>query len=62
MITGVVNEEFEPIISISLYDSEGNVYTQDAIIDTCFNGWRSLPFSKLVINSSKAHLFFDRDG
>ncbi len=43
MITGVVNEEFEPIISISLYDSEGNVYTQDAIVDTRFNGWLSLP-------------------
>jgi clan AA aspartic protease len=43
MIAGIVNEEFEPIISISLYDSEGNIYTQDAIVDTGFNGWRSLP-------------------
>jgi clan AA aspartic protease len=43
MITGIVNEEFEPIISISLYDSEGNIYTQDAIVDTGFNGWLSLP-------------------
>ena len=43
MITGVVNEEFEPIISIALYDSEGNIYTQDAIVDTGFNGWLSLP-------------------
>jgi predicted aspartyl protease len=43
MITGIVNEEFEPIISISLYDSDGNVYTQDAIVDTGFNGWLSLP-------------------
>jgi clan AA aspartic protease len=43
MITGIVNDEFEPIISISLYDSEGNVYTQDAIVDTGFNGWLSLP-------------------
>jgi clan AA aspartic protease len=42
MITGIVNEEFEPIISISLYDSDGNVYTQDAIVDTGFNGWLSL--------------------
>lgn len=31
MITGIVNEEFEPIISISLYDSDGNIYTQYAI-------------------------------
>jgi clan AA aspartic protease len=43
MITGIVNDEFEPIISISLYDSEGNIYTQDAIVDTGFNGWLSLP-------------------
>ncbi|WP_373547142.1 clan AA aspartic protease [Chamaesiphon sp.] len=42
MITGIVNEEFEPIIPISLCDSDGNVYTQDAIIDTGFNGWLSL--------------------
>jgi clan AA aspartic protease len=43
MITGIVNEDFEPIIPILLYDSEGNVYTQDAIVDTGFNGWLSLP-------------------
>ena len=50
MITGIVNEEFEPIISISLCDSDGNIYTQDAftqcfqrkIVDTGFNGWLSL--------------------
>jgi clan AA aspartic protease len=43
MITGIVNEEFEPIVSISLCDSDGNGYTQDAIVDTGFNGWLSLP-------------------
>jgi clan AA aspartic protease len=43
MITGIVNEEFEPIISISLRDADGNIYTQDAIVDTGFNGWLSLP-------------------
>jgi clan AA aspartic protease len=42
MITGIVNEEFEPIIPISFYDSDGNVYTQDTIVDTGFNGWLSL--------------------
>lgn len=42
MITGIVNAEFEPIISISICDSDGNVYTQDAIVDTGFNGWLSL--------------------
>lgn len=42
MITGMVNGEFEPIIPISICDSDGNVYTQDAIVDTGFNGWLSL--------------------
>ena len=43
MITGIVNEEFEPIISISLHEADGNIYTQNAIVDTGFNGWLSLP-------------------
>ena len=43
MITGVVNAEFEPIIPLSIRRSDGKVYTQDAIVDTGFNGWLSLP-------------------
>ena len=43
MITGVVNGEFEPIIPLSLRRPDGKVFTQDAIIDTGFNGWLSLP-------------------
>jgi clan AA aspartic protease len=42
MITGIVNEEFEPIISISLRDADGKIHTQAAIVDTGFNGWLSL--------------------
>jgi len=42
MITGTVNADFEPIIPISIYDLNGKVYTQEAIIDTGFNGWLSL--------------------
>jgi len=42
MITGIVNADFEAIISISIYNSEGKIYTQDAIVDTGFNGWLSL--------------------
>ena len=43
MITGIVNPEFEPIIPLSICGSDGKVYTQDAIVDTGFNGQLSLP-------------------
>jgi predicted aspartyl protease len=43
MITGFVNIEFEPIIPLSISRTDGKVFTQDAIIDTGFNGWLSLP-------------------
>ena len=43
MIAGVVNGDFEAIITLSICDSEGKVYNQQAIIDTGFNGWLSLP-------------------
>ncbi|MEH2307333.1 clan AA aspartic protease [Nostoc sp.] len=43
MIAGIVNADFEPIISVSVCGSDGKIYTQDAIVDTGFNGWLSLP-------------------
>ncbi|MDJ0660280.1 MAG: hypothetical protein QNJ42_12430 [Crocosphaera sp.] len=43
MITGTVNADFEAIITLSICNSDGKVHTQDAIIDTGFNGWLSLP-------------------
>jgi len=43
MIVGIVNAAFEPIISLSVCGSDGKVYTHDAIVDTGFNGWLSLP-------------------
>jgi predicted aspartyl protease len=43
MISGIVNTDFEAITSLSICDSEGKIYTQDAIVDTGFNGWLSLP-------------------
>ena len=43
MITGIVNADFEPIIPLSICGSDGKVYTQEAIVDTGFNGWLSLP-------------------
>jgi clan AA aspartic protease len=42
MITGIVRD-FEPIIPLSVLGSDGKVYTQDAIVDTGFDGWLSLP-------------------
>ncbi len=43
MVIGVINAEFEPIIPLSIRRSDGKVFTQDAIVDTGFNGWLSLP-------------------
>ncbi|MGL5035431.1 MAG: clan AA aspartic protease [Microcystaceae cyanobacterium] len=43
MISGIVNTDFEAIISLSICDFEGKIHWQDAIIDTGFNGWLSLP-------------------
>jgi clan AA aspartic protease len=42
MIIGIVRD-LEPIIPLSICGSDGKVYTQDAIIDTGFDGWLSLP-------------------
>jgi clan AA aspartic protease len=43
MITGFDNVEFEPIIPLFIRRADGKVFTQDAIVDTGFNGWLSLP-------------------
>jgi clan AA aspartic protease len=43
MIIGIVNADFEPIIPLSICRSDGKIYTQEAIVDTGFNGWLSLP-------------------
>lgn len=43
MINGIVNADFEAIISISVCDLDGKVHNQAAIVDTGFNGWLSLP-------------------
>jgi clan AA aspartic protease len=48
MITEIVNVDFEPIIPLSVCSSDGKIYTQDAIVDTGFNGWLSLPPSLIA--------------
>ena len=42
MIFGIVRD-FEPIIPLSVCGADGKVYLQDAIVDTGFDGWLSLP-------------------
>ena len=42
MISGIVHN-FEPIIPLSVCGSDGKVYQQNAIVDTGFDGWLSLP-------------------
>ena len=42
MISGTVHD-FEPIIPLSVCGSDGKVYQQNAIVDTGFDGWLSLP-------------------
>ena len=37
MIAGIVHD-IEPIIPLSVCGSDGKVYTQDAIVDTGFDG------------------------
>ena len=43
MIRGTVNADFDAIVNLSICSSKGKVCSQDAIIDTGFNGWLSLP-------------------
>lgn len=65
MITGFVNVEFEPIIPLSLRRADGKVLTQDAIVDTGFNGWLSLPpdlIAKLNLKWKRRGRAILRDG
>jgi clan AA aspartic protease len=49
MITGVVNGDYEPILRISIDSNNGELYERDAVVDTGFNGWLSLPPDLVVI-------------
>lgn len=43
MIIGSVTADREAIIRVSVRDSGGQEHERDAVIDTGFNGWLSLP-------------------
>ncbi len=43
MMTGRVNTDLEAVIPMTIYDRNGDIHPQEAIIDTGFNGWLSLP-------------------
>ena len=43
MITGYVNADREPVVSIRVHDISGAVHNLAAIVDTGFTGWLTLP-------------------
>ena len=49
MIEGRINDRYEPIISITVTTPEGASREVEAVIDTGFNGFLSLP-AELVRN------------
>ena len=42
-MTGVVNAALEPAIPLLICHSDGKILASNAIVDTGFNGWLSLP-------------------
>ena len=43
MIEGWVNSAYEPMVTLSLQDAEGNTVELTAVVDTGFNGFLTLP-------------------
>ncbi len=43
MITGTVNAHREAILRLAVFDASNNQFPSDAVVDTSFDGWISLP-------------------
>ena len=43
MITGIVNAGREPILRMTLRDANGQEHQRDAVVDTGYTGWLTLP-------------------
>lgn len=43
MITGRVNEKLEAVFTLSIYDSQGNLRELEALIDTGYTAYLTLP-------------------
>jgi clan AA aspartic protease len=43
MITGTVNVHREAILRLAVFDASSNPFPSDAVVDTGFDGWISLP-------------------
>ena len=49
MITGIVTADREATIRLTVYDSDGQERAFEAVIDTGFDGWLSLPPDSVAV-------------
>lgn len=43
MITGIVNANLQPLISVPVFSTSGTRHEIEAMVDTGYNGWLTLP-------------------
>lgn len=49
MMRGYVNRNMEPVVTIEMEDSQGELQSFEAVLDTAFNGEIALPVQMLVL-------------